>query len=414
MEKMNHPVTPQNEPPSNTAAGEDDTSEAKPEEVPISDQEWSSSEEGLYVHMEDYWKIQDNQLIRQHVTPRITLFCPTNINTCPVPTEWLEETRQTNITTKDQTSWNIHDTWKDNIQAHKSLPLPWKGETIFTIKSQHLGHCPNQVEYNNLCHQEPTMGYEVALTLTMTEIQSCSQMSLGDQIVALASTAKKQRAEVREKELSPADLALFRSAKEKEIRSWLSTETVRKIARSQIPEEQILRSRWVLTWKPVEPTGGEENMGQKFKPKARLVILGYEDPQLESLARDSPTLGKDSRSLIFQYAASTKTKIRSFDIQTAFLRGSRQDGRILGMEPPAEMRQLMDLKPWECCELLKSAYGLVNAPLLWYEELRGALIRLNFLVSPLDPCLFVLPKKDGSGIHGLVGIHVRRWPGCRR
>ena len=53
-------------------------------------------------------------------------------------------------------------------------------------------------------------------------------------------------------------------------------------------------------------------MGPKFKPKARLVILGYEDPQLESLARDSPTLGKDSRSLIFQYAASTKTKIRSF------------------------------------------------------------------------------------------------------
>ena len=54
----------------------------------------------------------------------------------------------------------------------------------------------------------------------------------------------------------------------------------------------------------------ETYMGPKFKPKARLVILGYEDPQLESLARDSPTLGKDSRSLIFQYAASTKTKIR--------------------------------------------------------------------------------------------------------
>ena len=264
--------------------------------------------------------------------------------------EWLEETRQTNIITKDQTSWNILDTWKNNIQAHKSLPLPWKGQTLFTIKPQHMKHCPNQVEYNNLCLQAPTIGYEVALTLTMNEIQSCSHMSLGEQIVALVSTAKKQRAEVREKALSPADLALFRAAKEKEIRSWLSTETVRKIARSQIPEEQILRSRWVLTWKPVEPTGEEENTGPKFKPKARLVILGYEDPQLESLARDSPTRGKDSRSLIFQYAASTRTKIRSFDIQTAFLRGSRQDGRILGMEPPEEMKQLMNFKPWECCE----------------------------------------------------------------
>ena len=152
-----------------------------------------------------------------------------------MPVEWLEETRQTNITTKDQTSWNIHDTWKNNIQAHKSLPLPWKGQTIFTIKSEYTEHSPNQTEYNNLCLQAPTRGYEVALTLTLSEIQSCGQMSLGDQIVALASTAKKQRAEVREKELSPADLALFRSVKEKEIRSWLSTETVRKIARSQNP-----------------------------------------------------------------------------------------------------------------------------------------------------------------------------------
>ena len=166
---------------------------------PVPENDWSSSEEGLYMHMEDHWKIQDNQVIRQHVAPRITLFCPTNINTCPVPIEWLEGTRQTNVTTKDQTSWNIHDTWKNNIQAHKSLPLPWTGQTIFTVKPQHMEHCPTQVEYNNLCLQTPTKGYEVALTMTMAEIQNCSQMSLTEQIIALASTAKKQRAEVRER-----------------------------------------------------------------------------------------------------------------------------------------------------------------------------------------------------------------------
>ena len=59
-----------------------------------------------------------------------------------------------------------------------------------------------------------------------------------------------------------------------------------------------------LTWKPVEPTTQDPKPAPK--PKARLVILGYEDPQLESLARDSPTLGKDSRTLILQYAASAK------------------------------------------------------------------------------------------------------------
>ena len=56
------------------------------------------------------------------------------------------------------------------------------------------------------------------------------------------------------------------------------------------------------------------------------------------------------------------------------------------------MRNLMNLQPWECCELLKSAYGLVNAPLLWYEELKTALINLNFVMSPLDPCYLSSPK----------------------
>lgn len=110
--------------------------------------------------------------------------------------------------------------------------------------------------------------------------------------------------------------------------------------------------------------------------------------------------------LVLQYAASARWSLRSFDIQTAFLRGSRQDGRVLGMEPPEEMRQQMELKPWECCELLKSAYGLVNAPLLWYEELKTSLLNLGFVVSPLDPCIFVLPNHKDSSIHGLVGIHV--------
>lgn len=81
------------------------------------------------------------------------------------------------------------------------------------------------------------------------------------------------------------------------------------------------------------------------------------------------------------------------------------------MEPPEELRVKMKLKPNEVCELLKGAYGLINAPLLWYCELKSALLALGFLVSPMDPCLFVLPKKEvdkqsPSSIHGILGVHV--------
>ena len=140
------------------------------------------------------------------------------------------------------------------------------------------------------------------------------------------------------------------------------------------------------------------------------MILGYLDPALEQLDRDSPTLGKDSRMLALQLIASHQWTVRSFDIRTAFLRGSRQDGRILGVEPPPEMRARMGLHKNETCELLKGAYGLVNAPLLWYIELKTALLNIGFKMSPLDPCLFILPKNNPKGdapaIHGILGIHV--------
>jgi len=363
------------------------------------------------LNFQDHWEIQPGKLVRHHVVPRTKMFNPVCIEDNPVPLEWLESQRTTHVTPRNGPDWTHQDMWRGNIQGHQSLPLVWTGRTEFDIRPEFVSQCPNQQQYINMCTDQPVRGYEISIFLAAHEIEHCSRQNLPDQIVFLASNAKKQRAEVKEKDLSPSDRLLFQGAKAKEVASWLSTETVRRIARSQIPEEQILRSRWVLTWKPRDDNDPQKNengssMSDSHKPKARLVILGFEDPQIENLARDSPTLGKESRTLILQYAASAKWRIRSFDVQTAFLRGSRTDGRILGMEPPLEMRAQMKLQPWECCELLKSAYGLCNAPLLWYEELKGALLNLGFQISPLDPCLFVLPKRDKKGIHGVVGIHV--------
>ena len=411
-----NPVQPDSEPgvPSGTPSvvngdmsGPSESTMPSGIDVPVPEAaEGELSDSSLYVH--DTWTIQGNQVIRHHRNARSRLFCPTNVATCPIPVEDLLPDRTTTVYTANGSSWSMSDQWKNNIQAHQTLPNIWTGETTFFI-------APDKIPSTNPHHTilttetDAIIGCELILNLECEDVQSCLGKTALEQIAFLASAAKRQRAEVKERTLSPKELEQFHSAKVKEVNSWLSTETVRRIARSQIPESQILRSRWVLTWKPIDNSDAKTNETsnpQQYKPKARLVILGYEDPELEALQRDSPTLGKDTRTLILQYAASAKWQIRSFDVQTAFLRGSRQDGRILGMEPPVEMRNHMKLQPWECCELLKSAYGLVNAPLLWYEELKGSLLSLGFLISPLDPCLFVLPKPDGTGIHGLVGIHV--------
>lgn len=99
--------------------------------------------------------------------------------------------------------------------------------------------------------------------------------------------------------------------------------------------------------------------------------------------------------LIFQSAASRQWKIESFDIKTAFLRGQSRDNRILGIEPPKEFKEKLNLKDHEVLQLLKGAYG----------ELKN----LGFVQAPFDPCCFVLHDQGAQGQHtteGMIGIHV--------
>ena len=286
------------------------------------------------------------------------------------------------------------ENWRDNVEAHMIAPAPWTGKTIFNLT------VPHQDTTQDCFHNQsdlPTNLYsqvtQCEIILSMEEIQQCLGKTFSEQEVFLASAAKRQKVEVKLGDLNSQELEMFRKAKEKEIDSWLSTDTVRKILRSRVPEGQLLRSRWVLTWKALDDVERAE-LGTSRKAKARLVILGFEDPAIDSLPRDSPTLGKDSRMLALQCIARHQWTARSFDIRTAFLRGSRQDSRILGVEPPAELRAKMKLQENEVCELLKAAYGLVNAPLLWYCELKNALLSLGFVMSPMDRSLLVCFTKE--------------------
>ena len=70
-----------------------------------------------------------------------------------------------------------------------------------------------------------------------------------------------------------------------------------------------MRARWVLTWK------------SSGKAKARLCVLGFQDPDLTDVSRDSPTLSTASEALIMQWVVSHKCRLISGVIKTAFLSG---------------------------------------------------------------------------------------------
>ena len=366
-------------------------------DVPIPD---DASEDAL--NCEDYWIVKKDMITRVHKKPRKSVFRPLDSPDCPIDVFMLADDRQTQGTFQSGEMWQYCDNWPSD-NDHWKKEHEWTGSTTFRILNLDKSTENVQNQHHDAFHLQEDMCWEYEIFLTDSDQQAMFDNPT-ECVSLIASAAKRQRAEVRMTELTPEHRAEFQAAKDKEVSQWLDTETVRKILRSKIPIENILRTRWVLTWKALDPSDIKQGHPH-HKAKARLVVLGYEDPNIEDIPRDSPTLQKESRSLLIQYCASKQWEIQSFDIKTAFLRGSRRDERLLAIEPPQEMRDKMKLKGEEICELRKSAYGLVNAPYLWFQELREALINLQFAQCPLDPCLFSLPGPNGS-IHGLVGIHV--------
>ena len=239
------------------------------------------------------------------------------------------------------------------------------------------------------------------IPVTAKILEDWSQESDITHMACVAAAGKRARAEVSLKTLSHEEKKLFDIAKDKEISCWLQTNAIRPILREKMNPDQILRSRWILTWKK-DDQGGR-------KAKARLVVLGYLDPKLTEVARDSPTLSKEGRATILQCVASSQFELISFDITTAFLRGKADAENPLAMEPPSEFRQKLGMNSHQVCELLGNAYGRVDAPLLFYKELRKHLTDLGFQSHPLDPCIYMLKTTDKEGhetLHGILGMHV--------
>ena len=213
----------------------------------------------------------------------------------------------------------------------------------------------------------------------------------------------KRRAEVSFRKLQEEDKLDFLKAMQGELGSYLEREAVEIALRKDIPKERVLPMRWVLTWKAVENDQGQVT---GHKPKARLIIKGFLDPDLLHLKQESPTLSTQNRNLLFAVAAQKRWKVQVGDIKTAFLNGDATEReRNLGADPPEEVRRMLGMRPWELFRVLKAVYGLLHAPKVWYDKLASVLLSMGWSRSRLEPCVFKLFNDEGELI-GLIGCHV--------
>ena len=220
------------------------------------------------------------------------------------------------------------------------------------------------------------------LNATVIEVMTDVEMLLdGSSVIDVfaVNSARRKRVEVSKRKLTESDRKLFRKAKELELQSWLDHRVFDLVKKKFVDQERVMRARWVLTWKS---TG---------KARARLCVLGLQDPDLTEVPRDSPTLSAASEALIMQWVASHKYRLISGDIKTAFLSGD-EDIRNIFISPPDDVRQMLNLDHETVLRLRKAVYGLVNAPKKWCDRLKTSLIKHGFTSCALDPCAFVLRK----------------------
>jgi len=139
--------------------------------------------------------------------------------------------------------------------------------------------------------------------------------------------------------------------------------------------------------------------------KSRFVAKGcsqthgvnYDNDQLYA-----PVASRISTRLLFAIAASLCCHIHTLDVNRAFLYGTlNEDVYIL---PPPGFTFGTDSRGKRLvCKLLKSLYGLKNAPAVWRNVIHTFILSLGFSVLDTDKCVYF--RRVASTIFFLA-VHV--------
>ena len=163
----------------------------------------------------------------------------------------------------------------------------------------------------------------------------------------VSSAARKGRKDVFEPQMSLKERKQFDPRKQKEINNYTVNDVLEKLEpHEKPPRESILKMRWVLEDRL------DEN--ENKSPKARIVILGYLDPDYENRPAASPTMTRNTRQLLLQFGAWMGVAAAKGDVSGAFLQG-RKLQRDLWVLPVRELTAALNVSPGEVMKLTKSS-----------------------------------------------------------
>ena len=207
---------------------------------------------------------------------------------------------------------------------------------------------------------------------------------------------KRRAVELSEKRMTAQELEAFKGAKATEVKNFVAAKAFELIPDHLKPsKDQAIGMRWILTWKLKED-------GTR-KPKARAVLLGYQDGSYEHRSTTSPVMTRQTRQLVLQMAAWQRWKVQKGDGTGAFLQ-SRQYPDNLYCIPCPEICEALGVDAGTITKVQRACYGLVDAPLEWYRSVDSFLQELGLQRCWSDACCWVL--REHGVLKGIISGHV--------
>ncbi|CAI7767637.1 unnamed protein product [Closterium sp. NIES-53] len=172
----------------------------------------------------------------------------------------------------------------------------------------------------------------------------------------------------------------WREAMDRELKALEEQNTWKVVPISVARNKTILTGKWVFRVK----TKADGTI-EKFK--ARWVVRGFDQEHGRDFTETfAPVSRHTSLRILLAIAAMKKRKLRKIDVANAFLYAP-VDAEIF-----VELPHGTNGEPNQVCQLLKSLYGIKQAPRLWQQYLHARLIRIGFRQLPHDQGMYRLTK----------------------
>lgn len=295
----------------------------------------------------------------------------------------------------------------DEVSLHprRRAGVKWRGLTLFTRtreKEQEGGEIGKKKAYIQV--EEKTYSIDCPdpeLWKAFVRREEEQQIAAECLLLKMKSSGK----ELDPKYFDEAEAAEFGKSDASEWQSWVDNEVLERLTpkeASQVPKGMIFKAplRMVRT--------NKAKSNDPLKAKSRLVIPGHLDPELGGYRTDSPTTSPIAVRLAKSMCITKGWSAYVFDVSTAFLSGQKTQ-RTVFVKAPLEglpaVNGMEKIKPHELLRVVKGAYGLAEAPRLWYLRAVELLEKAGMQELAFARSTFIL-KNEKQGVAAVCCMHV--------